>query len=81
MHLSINLFNPSWRETLIIATLLKKADILFAVSALSDSFFDNNEDKHAYMQVIEEYFVDSGDEMEAKRKMKMVLYTSKNFFN
>ena len=66
MHLSIDLFNPLWRETLMMAASLKKADVLFAVSALSDGFFDNNEDRHAYTQVIEEYFADSGDETEAE---------------
>ena len=33
---------------------------------LSDGFFDNNEGRHAYTQVIEEYFADSGDETEAE---------------
>ena len=50
--------------------LLKKADVLFAVSTLSDGFFDNNEDRHAYMQVIKEYFADSGDEVEAETENK-----------
>ena len=66
MHLSIDLFNPPWRKTLMMVASLKKADVLFAVSALSDGFFDNNEDRHTYTQVIEEYFADSGDETEAE---------------
>ena len=66
MQLTINLFNPPWHETLMMAASLKKADVLFAVSALSDGFFDNNEDRHTYTQVIEEYFVDSGDKTEVE---------------
>ena len=38
--MSIDLFTP-WRETITIAALLRKADVLFAVSALSDGYFDN----------------------------------------
>ena len=45
---------------------LKKADVLFVVSVLSDGFFDDNEDRHAYTQLIEEYFADSGDETETE---------------
>ena len=43
---------------------------MFAVSALSDGFFANNEDRHAYMQVIEEHFADSGDETEVETENK-----------
>ena len=68
MHLSIDLFNPPWCETLMMAASLKKVDVLFAVSALSDGFFNNNEDRHTYTQVIEEYFVDSGDEAETENE-------------
>ena len=48
-----------------MAASLRKADVLFAVSALSEGYFDNNEDRCAYTQLVEEYFVESGDEMEA----------------
>ena len=69
MHLSIDLFNPPWREILMMAASLKKADVLFAVSALSDGFFDNNEDRHAYTQVIEE----EGRKVQGKlRKLLMI---------
>jgi len=44
---------------------LRKADVLFAVSALSEGYFDNNEDRRVYMQLVEEYFVESRNEMEA----------------
>ena len=49
-----------------MAASLKKADVLFAVSALSESFLDNSDDRHAYAQLIEDYFADSGDETEAE---------------
>lgn len=48
-----------------MAASLRKADVLFAVSALSDGYFDNEEDRPAYMEVIEDYFAASGDETEA----------------
>ena len=63
--MSIDLFNP-WRETITMAASLRKADVLFAVSALSEGYFDNNEDRHAYTQLIEDYFAESGDETEAE---------------
>ena len=43
-----------------------KADVLFAVSALSEGYLDNNEDRHAYTQLIEDYFAESGNETEAE---------------
>ena len=66
MHLSIDLFNPTWCKTLMVSVSLRKVDILFSVSVLSKGFFDNIEDRHAYMQVIKEYFADDGDEMEGE---------------
>jgi len=48
-----------------MAASLRKADVLFAVSAPSEGYFDNNEDRHAYTQLVEEYFAESGDETEA----------------
>ena len=62
--MSINLFTP-WRESITMAASLRKADVLFAVSALSDGYFDNDEDRRAYAEVIGDYFAESGDEMEA----------------
>ena len=41
-----------------------KREVLFAVSALSDGLFNSEEDIHAYMEVIEDYFVDSETEAE-----------------
>ena len=49
----------------MIAASLRKADILFAVSALSDGYFDNDKDRCVYAEVIGDYFVESGDETEA----------------
>ena len=46
----------------MMAALLKKADVLFAVNALSDSYFDNDEDRCMYAEVISDYFAESGDE-------------------
>ena len=34
-------------------------------SALSDEYFVNDEDRHAYMEVIGDYFAERGDETEA----------------
>ena len=52
------------RETTIMAASRRKGDVLFAINALSDSFFDA-EDNHAFTELIEEYFGESGDETEA----------------
>ena len=46
-----------------MAASSRKGDILFAVGALTDSLFEN-EDTCAYMQVIEDYFADSETEVE-----------------
>ena len=54
-----------WRETVTMAALLKKADVLFAVNALSDDYFDSDEDRRAYAKVISDYFAESGDETDA----------------
>ena len=44
---------------------LRKANVLFSVSALSDGYFDNDKERHAYAEVIGDYFAESGDETEA----------------
>ena len=44
----VNRFVHSWCETIMMAALLKKANVLFAVNALSDGYFDNDTDRHAY---------------------------------
>ena len=44
---------------------LRKANKLFAVNALSDRYFDSDKDRCTYMEVIEDCFAESGDEMEA----------------
>ena len=62
--MSIDLFTP-WRKSITMAASLRKADVLFAVSALSDGYFDNDEDRRAYAEVIGDYFAESGDETEA----------------
>lgn len=49
-----------------MAASLRKADVLFAVSALSEGYFNDSEDRRAYAQLIEDYFADSGDETEAE---------------
>ena len=51
-------------KTKAMAASSRKGDVLFAVSALSDDLFDNEEDIHAYTQVIEYYFADSETEAE-----------------
>ena len=61
----VNRFVHSWRETVTMAALLKKADVLFAVNALSDGYFDNDTDRRAYAEVIGDYFADSGDDTDA----------------
>ena len=48
----------------MMAASLRKADILFAVSALSDGYFDSDEDRRAYADIIGDYFAESEDEME-----------------
>ena len=48
-----------------MAASLRNANLLFAVNALSDRYFDNDKDRCTYMEVIGDYFVESGDEMEA----------------
>ena len=50
-------------ENIMMAATNKKADVLFAINALSDNFFDK-EDNDAYSAVIEEYFAESGDKTE-----------------
>ena len=52
------------RETIVMAASKRKGDVLFAINALSDSFYDA-EDNHAFTELIEEYFGESGDETEA----------------
>ena len=49
-------------KTKAMASSSRKGDVLFAVSALSDDLFDNEEDIRAYTQVIEDYFADSETE-------------------
>ena len=51
-------------ETRAMVASNKKADVLFALNILSDNFFDNDKDKETYTATIEEYFGESGDEME-----------------
>ena len=46
-----------------MAASKKKGDVLFAINALSDGFFDAD-DNDAYTELIEEYFGESRDEME-----------------
>ena len=41
-------------------------DVLFAVNALSGGYFDSNEDRRAYAEVLQDYFAESGDETEAE---------------
>ena len=48
-----------------MAASYKKGDVLFAINVLTDNFFDDDADKEAYAAVIEEYFGESGDEMDA----------------
>ena len=48
-----------------MAASLRKADVLFAVSALSDGYFDIDKDRHAYAVVIGDYFAESEDETKA----------------
>ena len=50
----------------MMAASLRKADVLFAVGALSEGFLDDSEDRRAYKQLIEDYFAESGDETEAE---------------
>ena len=49
----------------MMAASLRKADVLFAVSALSDGYFDSEDNRSAYTEVIGNYFAESGDETEA----------------
>ena len=44
---------------------LRMAGILFAVNALSDRYFNNDKDRHTYMEVLGDDFAEGGDEMEA----------------
>ena len=46
-----------------MAASKRKGDVLFAINALSDGFFDAD-DNDAYTGLIEEYFGESGDETE-----------------
>jgi len=61
-----------------MAAVSKKGDVLFAVSALSDSLFDSEEDRRAYAQVIEDYFADSETEAETENEggMRLNVYIS-----
>ena len=52
------------RETTVMAASRRKGDVFFAINALSNSFFDA-EDNHAFTELIEEYFGESGDKTEA----------------
>ena len=65
--MSIDLFTP-WHKSVTMAATLRKANVLFAVSALSDVYFDNNEDRCAYAEVIGDYFAESGDETKADKE-------------
>ena len=60
----------------LMAVSSKKGDILFAVSALSDRFFDSEEDVHNYTRVIEDYFADSETETETDNECGMQLYNN-----
>ena len=62
--MSIDLFTP-WREPITMAASLRKADVLFAMNALSDGYFNNDEDMCMYREVTGDYFVESGDETQA----------------
>ena len=46
-----------------MAASKRKGDVLFAINALSDGFFDAD-DNDAYTGLIEAYFDESGDETE-----------------
>ena len=59
----------------LMAASSKKGDVLFAVSALSDRFF-NSEDVHNYTRVIEDYFADSETEAETDNECGMQLYSN-----
>ena len=61
----VHRFVNAWRETTVMVASNKKGDLLFAINALSEDFFDKNEDNEAYTALIEEYFGESGDETEA----------------
>ena len=52
------------REIVVMAASKRKGDVLFAINALSNSFFDT-EDNNVYTELNEEYFGESGDETEA----------------
>ena len=47
-------FDIAWRKTILMAVSNKKGDVLFAINALADNFFDNEEDNDAYSALIEE---------------------------
>ena len=59
-----------------MAASSKKGDVLFAVSALSDRFFDSEEDIHNYTRIIEDYFVDGEMEAETDNECGMQLYNN-----
>ena len=46
-------------KTKVMAGSKRKEDVLFAVSALSDGLFDNDEDIRTYSETIRDYFAHS----------------------
>ena len=52
-----------------MAASKRKGDVLFAINALSDGFFDAH-DNDVYTELIEEYFGESGDETETNTDNK-----------
>ena len=69
--MSIDLFTP-WRESITMVAFLRKADVLFAVSVLSDRYFDNDKGRRAYAEVIGDYFAEVG--MKPKRIWHMKIF-------
>ena len=70
------MFTPWHKSVMMVASLIKA--VLFAVSVLSKGYRDNNEDRHMYTQLMEDYSAESGDKMEAERIMKMAYINPKN---
>ena len=63
--------------TTVMVASRRKGDFLFDINALSDSFFDAK-DNHAFTELIEEYFGESGDETEVNTDIIMVIIKIKN---
>ena len=58
-------------KTKVMAVSKRKEDVLFAVSALSDGLFDNEEDIRAYSETIGDYFAYSDTEAETDTECGM----------